>query len=396
LHIHFIPKGNAMDRRDERPVSALKQDAERTRVELTDTVDHLRSKVAETVTDLRERASPDALRAEASEYFRTRADRLMEKARENPLQAAAIGVSLAYPLFGIVRSIPAPVLMIGAGLFLLGSSSGQRASRQIAGVANDLSGQAAARVDAMSRNVRDAQERAAGGIASVGRSVSSGVDGVKQQASLASAAMAQATSQVRDRAVEIANVVSDGLGILTEKGSTTANSASDTMRDSAAATGSAIRHAAGAAAGFGTDATAQLRDRAVETSQRAASLIAETIQNNPLLTGGIGLAIGALIASTLPRSDIEQGVIGGLSADMQRRAKNIAADGYESVKGFAEGVSSDVAHSAEKEGLTADDFNEAATDLGRRVRKVAENAATTAFELPDENSSNAADRRSVS
>jgi len=50
---------------------------------------------------------------------------------------------LAYPLLGIVRSIPAPVLMVGAGLFLLGTTPGQNASRKLGAMAGDLSDQIA-------------------------------------------------------------------------------------------------------------------------------------------------------------------------------------------------------------------------------------------------------------
>jgi hypothetical protein len=55
----------------------------------------------------------------------------MDKAQENPLHAALIGIGVPHPLFRIVRSIPAPVLMVGTGLFLLRSSSGQKFSEQV-------------------------------------------------------------------------------------------------------------------------------------------------------------------------------------------------------------------------------------------------------------------------
>jgi hypothetical protein len=161
-----------MARSDERSLSDLKQGAERTRAEFTDTVDQLRSKVSETVSDFRERVSPDAIKAEVGDYFRTRGDLLLDKARENPLQAAAIGAGLAYPLLGIVRSIPAPVLMIGAGLFLLGTSSGQKVSRKFGVIATDLSDQIVDRADAVRRNIHDAQDAASDGIASVKSTVS--------------------------------------------------------------------------------------------------------------------------------------------------------------------------------------------------------------------------------
>ena len=102
-----------MARDDERSLSDLQEDAQRNRAEFVETVDQLRSKVAETVTDIRARVSPDAIKAGAGDYFRARAEDLVDKARSNPLQAAAIGLGVGYPLFRIARSIPAPVLMVG-------------------------------------------------------------------------------------------------------------------------------------------------------------------------------------------------------------------------------------------------------------------------------------------
>src|SRR5271156_1095344 len=172
-----------MIRRDERSLSDLREDAERTRADLTDTVDQLRSKVSDTVTDFRERISPDAVKAQMSDYFRTRGDALLDKARENPLQAAAIGAILAYPLLGIVRSIPAPVLMVGAGLFLLGTSSGQNASRKIGALAGDLSDQIAVGAAAAKTNLQNAHDVAADSLASAAVGISSSLQNLRQQSS---------------------------------------------------------------------------------------------------------------------------------------------------------------------------------------------------------------------
>ena len=83
-----------MDRANEKSLPDLKREAERSRAELAETVDRLRSRVSDTVMDFRKRASPDSMKAEISDYFRKRANALMERARENPLQAAAIGIEL--------------------------------------------------------------------------------------------------------------------------------------------------------------------------------------------------------------------------------------------------------------------------------------------------------------
>jgi hypothetical protein len=155
---------------------------------------------------------------------------------------------------------------------------------------------------------------------------------------------------------------------------------SDALRGGAASTSSALRGVAGNAAEFGAEA----RNRVAKTSQNTASSISATIQQNPLLAGGVGLAIGMLIAGVLPRSAIEDRTIGEGRADLQKRATDLASKRIQAARDAASGVAGDLADQAAQEGLTPADFSAAVDDLGRRVRKVAENAATTAFELSTE------------
>jgi hypothetical protein len=80
-----------------------------------------------------------------------------------------------------------------------------------------------------------------------------------------------------------------------------------------------------------------MRDRAVETSQKATSIINETLQQNPLLVGGLGLAIGMLIASALPQSDVEKGVLNDAGAQARKQANDLASKGFDAAKGIAAG-----------------------------------------------------------
>ena len=112
------------------------------------------------------------MKAEIGGYLRTRVDALMEKARENPLQAAAIGVGVGYPLLKIARSIPAPILMVGAGLYLLGSSSGQKlsetVSKKVAAAAEGVSDSFGAGLDVANQKVHDVQDMASSSLAAAG------------------------------------------------------------------------------------------------------------------------------------------------------------------------------------------------------------------------------------
>jgi len=251
-----------MDRANGKSLTDLKREAERTRAELAETVDQLRSKVSDSVTDFRERASPDAMKAEISGYIRTRADALMDRARENPLQTAAIGIGVAYPLLKIARSIPAPILMVGAGLYLLGTGSGQKlsetVSKKVAEAAEGISDSFGARVDVANRKVHDTQDLAASGLAAARDTMASGVGSVTQQA----AAFASSLNQLKDGAANLAGSSSDGVAGLKQRAVDALGSTSDAMGSSVARTGSLVRDRAGDAAEFATNTGIKLRDQA--------------------------------------------------------------------------------------------------------------------------------------
>jgi ElaB/YqjD/DUF883 family membrane-anchored ribosome-binding protein len=376
-----------MEGSDERSLSDLQDDAQRNRAEFVETVDQLRSKVADTVTDIRTRVSPDAIKAGASDYIRGRAEDLVDRARRNPLQAAAIGLGVGYPLFRIARSIPTPVLMVGAGLYLLGSSSAQNASRKLGQnashklgvVADQLSEQVAVGAEAMRKNVQDVQDLASDGLASAREAVSSSMGSLKQQTSAAGATLTGGVDQLKGSATNIANSASDSIDDIKQKAIDAFAATSDAVRGRAATTSSFVRDSVGGVTEFGTDAAQEMWDRAVETSQKATSIINETLQQNPLLVGGLGLAIGMLIASALPQSDIEKGVLNDAGAQARKQANDLASKGFDAAKGIAVGVLADVAEQAVREGLSATDLNATVEDLGRRVRKVAESATGAAF-----------------
>ena len=121
----------------------LKRETEETRAGLTDTVEQLKTMVSQTADDLRQRVSPEAIKTEVSNYARNRGERLLEDitsaARRNPMQAVAVGASVAYPLLRLARAIPLPILMVGAGLFFAGTKTGQSATQKASDLAADLS-----------------------------------------------------------------------------------------------------------------------------------------------------------------------------------------------------------------------------------------------------------------
>ena len=91
----------------------LKRETEQTRANLAQTVEQLRSSVSDTATDIRRRISPEVIKAEVSDYVRSRSERLVDDmtaaARRNPMQAVAVGASIAYPMLKLARAMETTV-----------------------------------------------------------------------------------------------------------------------------------------------------------------------------------------------------------------------------------------------------------------------------------------------
>jgi hypothetical protein len=383
---------------DTRSLQQIKRETEQTRAGLTDTVEQLRSSVAETASDIRQRISPEAIKAEVSGYIKSRGEQLMDDitaaARRNPMQAAAIGVSIGYPLLRMARAVPLPVLMIGAGLFFAGSKTGQAATQQAMDTASDLSDEVRRRThdirDQVGEQAAAAKAYASDNLDRLRNTVSSGTDRVSQAAgqvneaaNQAGASLASSSDRLKEKAASLGGSVVDQASDLKDRTFRSVGSAASSLQDIASDATASARRAAGSAADAGLNAVKTARDTASDLSERAGKTVLETIEQNPLVVAGIGLLVGGLIASALPRSDIEDGLIGGASNSVKKRAQAAASQGIDAAKDVAGDVYDKATRQAEAEGLTPDALSNAAQDIGQRVRRVAESAVTTAFEPQD-------------
>lgn len=305
------------------------------------------------------------------------------------MQAVAIGASVAYPLLRLARTIPLPVLMVGAGLFFAGSKTGQAAAQRASDMASDLSDEAMRRVrelqDQVGESASTAKTYASDQLDRVSAAVSGGTDNASRLADVASASVAANSRKLQDEATSLGSSLSGRATDLRDEGVRMANSAAASVQEVASGASSAVRNAVGTAADAGMDAARVVRDNASDLTDRAGKTFLQTVERNPLLVAGVGLLIGGLIASALPRTDIEDDLVGDASHAVKRRAQTAASQGFDKVRGAAGEVYDEAARQAEAEGLTPDGIGKAAQDVGERVRRVAERAVTTAFEPPEEN-----------
>jgi hypothetical protein len=382
-----------MQKTADRSLRELQRETEQTRAGLTHTVDQLKASVTDTASEIRQRISPENIKAEVTSYVRAKGESMLEDitaaARRNPMQAVAVGASLAYPLFRFARAIPLPVLMVGAGLFFAGSKSGQSITQKASDMASDVSdeldrrgqdvsAQVGVTVSGAKDAVSDAAER-------VGGVLSAGADQVRRTAT-SSTAEPSLADRLKDSVASARDAINTRVSGFKDGASEMASSAIDSSRDVAAgAAAAAAKGAASSTADRGLEAARDVRDRASDYSNRAGKTLLDTIQENPLLVAGVGLLVGGLIASALPKSELEEDLVGDAAAAAKRRASEAASKGFDAAKGVAGEILENVARQAGAEGLSPDQLDESARDLGQRVRRVAESAVTTAFD-PDKSS----------
>jgi hypothetical protein len=366
-----------MQQPSERSLRELQRETEQTRAGLTQRVEQLKTSVSDTASEIRQRISPENIKAEVSGYVRSRGEKMLEDitsaARRNPMQAVAVGASLAYPLLRFARSIPMPVLMVGAGLFFAGSKTGQSLTHKASDMASDLS-------DEVSRRGQDLSAQAGAAVTSAKGTVYSTAARVGEAVSASSAADMSLGDRLKDSGVSLGDKISTRVVDMKDGASELASTTIDSTRDFAAGAATATRNAASSATDAGLEMAKSVRDKTSDLSNRAGRTVLDTIQENPLLVAGVGLLIGGLIASALPKSDLEDDLVGDAAAAAKRRASEAASKGFDAAKGAAGEILENVARQAGAEGLTPDKLDETARDLGQRVRRVAESAVTTAFD----------------
>jgi hypothetical protein len=369
----------------------LQLEAEQTRAGLTQTVEQLKTTVADTASDLRQRISPEAIKAEVSDYVRSKGERMIEDltaaARRNPMQAVAVGASFAYPLLRLARAIPLPILMVGAGVFFAGSKAGQSATQKASDLVYDLSDEFGRRshdlADQVGTSIDTTRNVTSDAVGRAGEMLSAGGEQVRRSSVSAGSGLKSGTERLRDGAASLGDTITKRVADLKDGIADLASSATDGARGFAEGATATVNDAAASAKDTVLQTGKALRDKSADRSDRVGKTLFDTIEQNPLLVAGVGMLLGGLIASALPRSEIEDNLIGETSTLTKRRAQDAASRGFEAAKGAAGEVLENAARQAGTEGLTRDNLDASARDIGQRVKRVAESAVTTAFNPDD-------------
>ena len=334
-------------------VDELRRQSERSRAALRSTVLQLSEKVSDTADDLKERLSPAHIKEEVKDYVREGGEQFFHsierKVRENPLQAIAIGAGIAYPLWGIIKSVPVPLMLIGAGLWLSkqkpsgGNGHGQGIARKI----SEAGAEGASRV---AESVRGA-----------GAAVTAGAETVTDKVRVTA-------DDLRDSVSNLGHAAVDSVAGAAADAKNTVSMAASAMRDKAS----------------------ELVDKAGELGSQTRNAFEDLVDRNPLLVGGVGLAIGAFIAASLPPSNAENRMFGERSDDLKEKALATASQGVERAKDVATGLVGNVAAAAAREGLDTQGLANAVQSVTQGVKSVVDKGLKTALGGDDASSPSSA------
>jgi hypothetical protein len=329
-----------------RSVEELRRDSEQSRAQLAATVDRLREQIADTAEDIRYKVSPEHIKAEVTGFISHKThswlDALKQQAMDNPMQAVVAGTAIAVPAMRLARGFPLPLLMIGAGLALSSKTVRDRAA------------EAAEPAIEKVREVMDETAERAQALS----------DGMKKAVSHAEHQAAGMADEAQQTAGEMADTASGMTGDLKDRATQAADAMTNKVRS-------------------GMDAAAEMAKERMErvrsTATNAPATASKLIRDNAALIGGLGVAIGAILAASLPSTTAEARVAGKASDRVKRAAGSAAQSGFEAGKDavFSAAEAAAKSFSDADLGGHASRITEGVTD---RLKEVADDVVTTAFD----------------
>ena len=329
-----------------RSVEELRRDSEQSRAQLAATVDRLREQIADTAEDIRYKVSPEHIKAEVSGFISHKThgwmDALKQQAMDNPMQAVAAGTAIAVPALRLARGFPLPLLMIGVGLALSSKTVRDRAAEA-----------ASPGIEKAREVIDEASERAQ----SLG-------DGMRKAMSRAERQAAGMADEAQETAEGMADAASGMAGDLRDRATQAADAVASKVRS-------------------GMDAASEIAKERIEqvrsTAANAPATASKVIRDNAAMIGALGVAIGAILAASLPSTRAEASVVGKASDQVKRAAGSAAQSGFEAAKDTVLSAADAAARSVSEADLGGH-ASRITEDVTERLKEVAEDVVTTAFD----------------
>jgi orotate phosphoribosyltransferase-like protein len=123
----------------------------------------------------------------------------------------------------------------------------------------------------------------------------------------------------------------------------------------------------------------QVRSTATNAATTAPAAASKVIRDNAALIGGLGVAIGAILAASLPSTRAEASVVGNASDGVKRAAGTAAQSGFEAAKDAALSAADAAARSVSEADLGGH-ASRIADGVTEKLTEVADDVVTTAFD----------------
>lgn len=299
---------------DNRRPEEIESDLERTRAEMSETIDAIQHKL-----------TPGQMMDQAFAYART-----------------SLPADFGANLGNAVRDNPVPMALIGIGigwLMMAGQNSDghARMRRQLARTDRDAAGQYSGSYDSAYSSGAFTGESQDGTIKRAASKVSETGRGLKDRAS-------ETGRSIMDKASDLKNRVTGSTSSMAGRTQDMSHNARDRLHET-------------------TDqARARMNDlshRSQEQYYRAKDSFGRMLEEQPLVLGVLGVAIGTLLGAALPSTRREDEMMGRTRDDLLEKAKDTAREQAEHLKESANRVK-DVAK---------DEASRAATEATSRVRE---------------------------
>ena len=229
---------------------------------------------------------------------------------------------------------PLPLLMIGAGLALTSKTVRARAADAATPAiekAKEMTGELAERVQSFGEDAVDAASQ-------TGRRAT------------------DMAGETQARAAEMADELQDRAARATDKVKAGIDAASEAAKDKVEQVGSTVR------------------DKATAAPETARQMI----RDNAALIAGLGVAIGAIIAASLPNTKAEAVTIGKASDSAKRAAGKAAQSGFETAKDAVLSAADAAAKSVSQADL-GKHASRMTRDMSERLKEAADDIVTAAF-----------------
>lgn len=315
-------------------MSSTTDPGNRSAAEIERDVERMRDRLRDTLEALRDRASP-------GQIF----EQVMDYAKESGAPEMMRNMGRA------MRDNPMPLVLIGAGIAWMMFSESPR------------------RGDNRSYDRGDDHDR--------GRRWDADQDGRRRMARMrdeGEGMMTRASQAAGEAASSIRDTVSEAAGRAGEMASGMMDSARETAGQVGDMASSAYRRVTGAA-GSATDMsgmTEGARRYAMEARGQADRGMRWMLDEQPLLLGALGLAVGAAVGALIPSTEMEDRLMGETRDDLVGRVRETAEEAYEGAKDKAQGL---MGEAGEKAGAAGGGIAESVRNAAHSARESVTQAA---------------------